>query len=115
VVSDAAHTSLALVGAYALAGELAAADGDHASAFARYEQLMRPYVARSQTLPPGGIGGYAPRSAVAIRARALSMRAMTRQPLRAVLAGQFTKAREIDLPDSSAGSASENDRPGMGA
>jgi 2-polyprenyl-6-methoxyphenol hydroxylase-like FAD-dependent oxidoreductase len=53
-------TSLALVGGYALAGELAAADGDHFAAFARYEALMRPYVARSQKLPAGGIGGMRP-------------------------------------------------------
>ena len=45
-------TSLALVGAYVLAGELAAA-ADHRRAFARYEQVMRPYVERAQKLPPG--------------------------------------------------------------
>ncbi|MDL4773864.1 FAD-dependent monooxygenase [Actinomadura xylanilytica] len=36
-------TGLAVVGAYALAGELAAAGGDHRTAFARYEALVRPY------------------------------------------------------------------------
>jgi 2-polyprenyl-6-methoxyphenol hydroxylase-like FAD-dependent oxidoreductase len=45
-------TSLALVGAYVLAGELAA-DPDHGRAFARYEAVMRPYVTRAQELPPG--------------------------------------------------------------
>jgi hypothetical protein len=30
-----------------LAGELAAADGDHRVAFARYEALLPPYVART--------------------------------------------------------------------
>ncbi|MEZ0052803.1 2-polyprenyl-6-methoxyphenol hydroxylase-like FAD-dependent oxidoreductase [Mycobacterium sp. MAA66] len=43
-------TSLAVVGAYVLAHELQAADGDHAAAFARYQQLMAPYVARCQQL-----------------------------------------------------------------
>jgi 2-polyprenyl-6-methoxyphenol hydroxylase-like FAD-dependent oxidoreductase len=38
----------AVVGAYVLAGELAAADGDHRSAFARYEQQLRGYVKECQ-------------------------------------------------------------------
>lgn len=41
-------TGLAMVAAYVLAGELAEADGDHAAAFARYEELMREYVAGCQ-------------------------------------------------------------------
>jgi 2-polyprenyl-6-methoxyphenol hydroxylase-like FAD-dependent oxidoreductase len=45
-------TSLALVGAHVLAGELAAGD-DHRAAFARYEAILRPYVERAQKLPPG--------------------------------------------------------------
>jgi 2-polyprenyl-6-methoxyphenol hydroxylase-like FAD-dependent oxidoreductase len=43
-------TSLAVVGAYVLAHELRAAGGDHAAAFARYQQLLAPYVARCQKL-----------------------------------------------------------------
>jgi len=92
-------TSFALVGAYVLAGELAAANGDHRAAFARYEEIMRPYVAKGQQLPPGGIGGYAPNSAFAIRSRTATMRMMTRWPMRALIAKQFTKAEAIDLPD----------------
>lgn len=41
-------TSLALTGAYVLAGELAAANGDHTRAFARYEATLRPYVEANQ-------------------------------------------------------------------
>jgi 2-polyprenyl-6-methoxyphenol hydroxylase-like FAD-dependent oxidoreductase len=41
-------TGLAVVGAHVLAGELDAARGDHELAFARYEQLLRPYVATCQ-------------------------------------------------------------------
>ncbi|MFF4380953.1 FAD-dependent monooxygenase [Kitasatospora sp. NPDC001547] len=92
-------TSLALVGAYLLAGELAAAAGDFRTAFARYEELMRPYVARAQELPPGGLNGYAPEGALMIRLRAASMRWMGRWPLRPVLAAQFAKAGDIALPD----------------
>ncbi|QUH04409.1 FAD-dependent monooxygenase [Saccharopolyspora erythraea] len=43
-------TSLALVAGYVLAGELAAADGDHTSAFAAYEREMRDYVRGCQEL-----------------------------------------------------------------
>jgi 2-polyprenyl-6-methoxyphenol hydroxylase-like FAD-dependent oxidoreductase len=45
-------TSLALVGAYVLAGELAA-HVHHRDAFAGYERVLRPYVERAQQLPPG--------------------------------------------------------------
>ncbi|GLY76011.1 FAD-dependent monooxygenase [Actinoallomurus iriomotensis] len=43
-------TSMALVGAYVLAGELARAGGDHAAAFAAYERELRDYVAGNQAL-----------------------------------------------------------------
>jgi 2-polyprenyl-6-methoxyphenol hydroxylase-like FAD-dependent oxidoreductase len=43
-------TSLAMVGAYILAGELASADGDHQAAFARYEQRMRRFITANQEL-----------------------------------------------------------------
>jgi 2-polyprenyl-6-methoxyphenol hydroxylase-like FAD-dependent oxidoreductase len=92
-------TSLALVGAYVLAGELGAADGDHDVAFVRYEQVMRPYVTRGQQLPPGGVRGYAPDSAIAIGLRTASMRWMSRWPMRNLLARQFAKAADIRLPD----------------
>ncbi|MFJ9692521.1 FAD-dependent monooxygenase [Kitasatospora sp. NPDC101183] len=107
LLGDAAHspspltglgTSLALVGAYVLAGELAAPGADVPAALARYETLMRPYAAKAQELPPGGVGGYAPDSALAIRLRAASMRWMGRWPLRPLLAAQFAKADALDLP-----------------
>ncbi|WP_101785989.1 FAD-dependent monooxygenase [Nonomuraea indica] len=52
-------TSLALVGAYVLAAELAGhhAAGDHAAALARYEARMRPFVALNQALATENPGG----------------------------------------------------------
>lgn len=41
-------TSIALVGAYVLAGELAAASGDYKKAFTQYESEMRGYVKQNQ-------------------------------------------------------------------
>ncbi|GLY80641.1 FAD-dependent monooxygenase [Actinoallomurus iriomotensis] len=107
LIGDAGHcptpltglgTSLALVGAYVLAGELATT-GDHRAAFARYDEIMRPYVTEAQKLPPGGASGFAPSSALAIRMRAASMRSMTRWPMRSLIAAQFAKAGNITLPD----------------
>lgn len=43
-------TSMALVGAYVLAGELKATGGDHRAAFAAYEERMRGYVEQNQQL-----------------------------------------------------------------
>jgi 2-polyprenyl-6-methoxyphenol hydroxylase-like FAD-dependent oxidoreductase len=91
-------TSLSLVGAYVLVGELVAAGGDHRIAFPRYQERLRAYVAQAQQLPPGGVSGFAPTSALMIRMRAASMRWMTRWPLRKLVAGQFTKADAIKLP-----------------
>ncbi|MFD9303474.1 FAD-dependent monooxygenase [Streptomyces sp. NPDC060048] len=92
-------TSLALVGAYVLAGELAAAEGAHGAALRRYDTVMRPYVSQAQQLPPGGAAGYAPSGRLGIRLRDLSMRSMTRWPMRNLLAAQFAKAGDIALPE----------------
>ena len=43
-------TSMAMVGAYVLAGELKAADGDHRAAFAAYEAELRDFVTANQRL-----------------------------------------------------------------
>ena len=46
-------TSLAIVGAYVLAGELAKDPGDVAAALARYQAFMQPFARTAQQLPPG--------------------------------------------------------------
>ena len=48
--SSGMGTSLALIGAYILAGEIGRHQ-DHTEAFRQYEALMRPYVARAQKMP----------------------------------------------------------------
>jgi 2-polyprenyl-6-methoxyphenol hydroxylase-like FAD-dependent oxidoreductase len=92
-------TSTALVGAYVLAGELVRAGGDHVAAFAEYERVLRPYIAESQQLPPGGADGFVPASRLMIALRMLTTRMMTRWPVRNMVAKVFTKAEAIDLPD----------------
>ena len=63
-----AGAELALVGAYSLAGELAAADGDYRSAFNRYDAALRPLVAVRQQIGPN-IRLMLPRTEIGQRAR----------------------------------------------
>jgi 2-polyprenyl-6-methoxyphenol hydroxylase-like FAD-dependent oxidoreductase len=101
-------TSLALVGAYILAGELAGAS-EHTTAatdeaaiqgaLERYETLMRPYVEEGQKLPPGGVDAYAPMSPLRIALGRASMRWSQRWPMRPLMERIFSKADAIDLPE----------------
>jgi 2-polyprenyl-6-methoxyphenol hydroxylase-like FAD-dependent oxidoreductase len=87
-------TGLAIVGAYVLAGELAAADGDHRVAFARYEQKMRPYAKIAKS---GNAGPFmAPATTGAIKRRNLTFR--SRLLLKAMLKLTDLFATRIDLP-----------------
>jgi 2-polyprenyl-6-methoxyphenol hydroxylase-like FAD-dependent oxidoreductase len=96
-------TSLALVGAYVLAGELGDADSLDANRvrarLQRYETVMRPYVDRCQDLP-NGIDGYLPKSASDIAVTAQVMKWMQRWPFRSFAEKKwFTTADAIALPD----------------
>ena len=55
-------SALAMVAAYILAGELRRAEGQHEKAFARYEQLMGPFVSMKQRAARRFAGSFAPRS-----------------------------------------------------
>jgi 2-polyprenyl-6-methoxyphenol hydroxylase-like FAD-dependent oxidoreductase len=93
-------TSMALVGAYVLAGELAAANGDHRLAFGRYEDRMRDYVRINQKRPPGSNRGFAPKTETGIRLRNQMMRLMVRLPGKQAMMGGIQKsANAIDLPE----------------
>jgi 2-polyprenyl-6-methoxyphenol hydroxylase-like FAD-dependent oxidoreductase len=94
-------TSMSLVGAYVLAGELASRPDNPEAAFSRYQDEMRAYVTECQKLPPGGMNGYAPQSQLMIGMRNLSMRMMTAWPMRNLLAKQFQKSDRITLKDYS--------------
>jgi 2-polyprenyl-6-methoxyphenol hydroxylase-like FAD-dependent oxidoreductase len=100
-------TSLALVGAYVLAGELATArdtmtsldDAVIRGAFEHYESRMRSYVQQAQQLPPGGANGYAPKSRLRIVVAWASMRWSQRWPIRLLMERIFKKADAIELPN----------------
>jgi 2-polyprenyl-6-methoxyphenol hydroxylase-like FAD-dependent oxidoreductase len=98
-------TSLALVGAYVLAGELGpASDGGVdaerlAGGLDRYEKVLRPYVDRCQDLPKG-IDGYVPKTAADIAITALVMKYVQHWPFRSIAERKwFTTADAIELPD----------------
>jgi 2-polyprenyl-6-methoxyphenol hydroxylase-like FAD-dependent oxidoreductase len=66
-------TSLALVGGYVLATELAAQGNDHAAAFARYEARMRPFVDLNQALVTYARGSTAADEALAHAKNAIAL------------------------------------------
>ena len=93
-------TGTAVVAAYVLAGELAAAGGDHRVAFARYEQLLRPYVARGQKQASGGAAFLAPATAKKISQRDRFFRTLSRLPVKGLIRYLSTRtATAIKLPD----------------
>lgn len=59
-------SSLAIVAAYILAGELHRAKGDHTLALARYQQLFGPFVLNKQKAALRFAGAFAPRSKLAL-------------------------------------------------
>ncbi|MGE2716576.1 FAD-dependent monooxygenase [Mycolicibacterium litorale] len=97
-------TSLALVGAYLLAGELGAAGADLTvdrlrTVFARYDTVMRPYVDRCQKLN-NTLDRYAPLTEKEISDNATAMKWMQRWPLRPIASRLwFRTADAITLPD----------------
>jgi 2-polyprenyl-6-methoxyphenol hydroxylase-like FAD-dependent oxidoreductase len=82
-------TGLAVVGAYVLAGELAAAAGEHTAAFARYDRIMRRYAKLGGSSSPGPF--LAPKTAPGLRFR-----------------NWFLGSRWFDLMDRFAGDAKDD-------
>ncbi|SHN35107.1 FAD-dependent monooxygenase [Cryptosporangium aurantiacum] len=90
---------LAVVGAYVLAGELAGAT-DHSAAFARFEQVMRPYVEGCQKQGRGAGPFLAPPTAAKIKTRNRAYRMLNWRPLAGFFNRMTTKAAAaLDLPE----------------
>ncbi|MFD5747831.1 hypothetical protein [Streptomyces sp. NPDC127033] len=88
LAGDAAHatsfqsgqgSSVALVGAYVLAGELAT-HADHTAAFTAYERRIRGFVELNQALATDGGAVVAPRTREQLDARDEALRARTTLP-----------------------------------
>ncbi|MWV49129.1 monooxygenase [Rathayibacter sp. VKM Ac-2803] len=92
-------TTLSLVGAHILAGELAAAAAPQ-QAFARYERLLRGYADSAQGLPPGGARLLHPSTRAGVRAMRTLYRIASAAPLRRFAQSTLlTSARNVpDLP-----------------
>ncbi|THV28969.1 ATP-binding protein [Glycomyces paridis] len=114
LVGDAAHcasaasgqgTSLALVGAYVLAGELAKAGG--AEGFAAYERLMRPFAEANQKLGPANVKGMVLQGRSRIRFSMAFLAVASRMPgkdrlMTPVVNAIHKAATAIDLPEYAA-------------
>lgn len=109
-------TSLAVLGAYVLAGELAAADGDHLRAFAAYELQMREPVHRSRAFARGAAKGIIPGSRLGVWALTRGARLVSLLP--ASLSRSLAKLNangvrmhdSMPVPDYSATDLQANER-----
>ncbi|PRX97777.1 FAD-dependent monooxygenase [Allonocardiopsis opalescens] len=73
-------TTVAVVGAYTLAGRLAAADGDHTAAFPAYQEELRPYVLRTREVGPAVMKTLVPANRAGSDLRAAFLRLLPRLP-----------------------------------
>lgn len=97
-------TSLALVGAYVLAAELASA-GDHRAAFARYQELMTDFVAQNQQIAVGNAKRFIPTTRRQIWLQNQTIRALPYMPWKNLVLNLATKgvreaADAITLPEA---------------
>jgi 2-polyprenyl-6-methoxyphenol hydroxylase-like FAD-dependent oxidoreductase len=96
-------SSLALIGAYVLAGELSRAD-DPRSALTRYEQFMRPHVRSAQQVRPVVLRRASPQTRAGIRALHAGARVIASPAVRkglSVFGSRFGRsaAEDVTLPD----------------
>jgi 2-polyprenyl-6-methoxyphenol hydroxylase-like FAD-dependent oxidoreductase len=95
-------TSLAIVGAYVLAGELAAADGNHVRAFAAYEERMRGFVNVCQKQGKDSGRWFIPGSKAFLKIRNLNFKLLPYLPWRKLIDELPLKVgNSIDLADYS--------------
>ncbi|MGL5850308.1 MAG: FAD-dependent monooxygenase [Phycicoccus sp.] len=94
-------TTLALVGAHIVAGELATTPEDHRRAFVRYEDLMRGYADSAQGLPPGGARLLHPTTSGGRRTLRSAHRLAASRPLRGIYSSRLlTSEKHVpNLPD----------------
>jgi 2-polyprenyl-6-methoxyphenol hydroxylase-like FAD-dependent oxidoreductase len=93
-------TAMAIVGAYVLAAEIAAAPRDLGGALARYEQSITPFIEGSRQIPGGGIAVMLPRTRIMTRLARVNVKLMLSRPLRPLAKRLFSTggAGEIALP-----------------
>jgi 2-polyprenyl-6-methoxyphenol hydroxylase-like FAD-dependent oxidoreductase len=93
-------TSLAVLGAYVLAGELAQAGGDHLRAFAGYEREMAEMVRRSRAFARGAAKTVIPGSAAAVWAVTLGLQLVSLLPAGLTTAVAKMNTKGVRMHDS---------------
>ncbi|MGE5159730.1 MAG: FAD-binding domain [Gemmatimonas sp.] len=93
-------SALAMISAYVLAGELAAAHGRYQEAFARYDALLRSYIDRKQRGAERFAGAFAPKTRAGLLFRNLVIRTFAIPGLARFAVGRDI-ADALDLPDYS--------------
>jgi 2-polyprenyl-6-methoxyphenol hydroxylase-like FAD-dependent oxidoreductase len=82
-------STLAMVGAYVLAGELKEANGDYTTAFAKYESLFRPFITRKQRLAQNFAKSLVPETKFGIWRRNFFMKLMALPFVTRMFVNQF--------------------------
>jgi 2-polyprenyl-6-methoxyphenol hydroxylase-like FAD-dependent oxidoreductase len=93
-------SALAMISAYVLAGELAAAQGRYEQAFGRYEALLRNYIAAKQRGAVRFAGAFAPKTQFGVLVRNLVVRAFAIPGLAKLAVGRDI-ADNLQLPEYS--------------
>ncbi|HEY0226268.1 MAG TPA: FAD-dependent monooxygenase [Mycobacterium sp.] len=93
-------TSIAVLGAYVLAGELARAQGDYAQAFAAYEREMADSVQRSRAFARTVAKGIVPTSAAGVWALTVGAQLISILPARLTKAVARLNTKGVRLYDS---------------
>ena len=91
-------SALAMISAYVLAGELAAALGRHEEAFGRYETLLRDYMSAKQKAAEGFAGAFAPKTRMGLFIRNQIVRTFALPGLAKLVIGRDIADR-LELPD----------------
>jgi 2-polyprenyl-6-methoxyphenol hydroxylase-like FAD-dependent oxidoreductase len=89
-----------MAGAYLLAGELKAADGDHEVGFGRYESRFKPFIDAQQRAAVRSIGWYAPKTQFDLWIRNIAVRLIALPFLSTRIVKRFVDIR-FELPDYS--------------
>ncbi|AVH21234.1 FAD-dependent monooxygenase [Nocardia cyriacigeorgica] len=92
-------TAMALVGAYVLAGEIAAHRDDPRRALENYQRVLRPFVALAQELQPGGLRAMTPKTRFGIRAGLLVSKLMTARIMKPLMMKMLSKTESYNLPE----------------
>ena len=91
-------SALAMISAYVLAGELAAADGQYQKAYPGYEALLRDYIGAKQQGAERFAGAFAPKTQAGLFFRDLVIRAFALPGFARLAIGRDIADR-LDLPD----------------